>query len=106
VTIPGFSCAERPQSAQDVAAAALIRSPISQVELLALGGAIARVDADATALSFRQARWLINIPAADAYGRTLERLRHVKAIYDPDNLFRLNQNIQPAPASTAKTAVA
>lgn len=35
--------------------------------------------------------------AAGAYGRTLERLRLVKAIYDPDNLFRLNQNIQPAP---------
>jgi FAD/FMN-containing dehydrogenase len=120
--------------------AALIQSPISQVELLALGGAIARVDADATAFPFRQARWLINIPAtwrdasddereiawarathaavkpylsegtyvnfmgddeddpaAGAYGRTLERLRQVKAIYDPDNLFRLNQNIQPAP---------
>jgi hypothetical protein len=36
-------------------------------------------------------------PAAGAYGRTLERLRQVKAIYDPDNFFRLNQNIQPAP---------
>jgi FAD/FMN-containing dehydrogenase len=121
--------------------AALIQSPISQVELLALGGAIARVEADATAFPFRQARWLINIPAtwrdagddereiawarathaavkpylsegtyvnfmgddeddaaAGAYGRTLERLRKVKAIYDPDNLFRLNQNIAPAPA--------
>jgi hypothetical protein len=31
-----------------------------------------------------------------AYGRNLERLRKVKAIYDPDNLFRLNNNIQPA----------
>jgi SAM-dependent methyltransferase len=35
-------------------------SPISQVELLALGGAIARVAPDATAFPFRQARWLIN----------------------------------------------
>ncbi len=43
--------------------AASVRSPISQVELLALGGAIARVDSDATAFPFRHARWLINIPA-------------------------------------------
>ncbi len=43
--------------------AAEIRSPISQIELLALGGAIARVDPAATAFPFRQARWLINIPA-------------------------------------------
>jgi hypothetical protein len=43
--------------------AASIQSPISQVELLALGGAIARVDSHATAFPFRQARWLINIPA-------------------------------------------
>ena len=122
--------------------AASVRSPISQVELLALGGAIARVDSDATAFPFRHARWLINIPAtwrdaaddegeiawaratyaaikpylsegnyvnfmgddeddtaAGAYGRTIERLRQVKSVYDPDNVFRLNQNIEPAPAA-------
>jgi FAD/FMN-containing dehydrogenase len=119
--------------------AALLESPISQVELLALGGAISQVSPEATAFPFRNARWLINIPAtwrdatddereigwaratyaairpylsegsyvnfmgddeddtaAAAYGRTIERLQQVKAIYDPENTFRLNQNIKPS----------
>ena len=32
---------------------------------------------------------------AEAYGGNLERLREIKARYDPANLFRVNHNIQP-----------
>ena len=30
-----------------------------------------------------------------SYGANHERLAHIKAIYDPENRFRLNQNIRP-----------
>ena len=31
-----------------------------------------------------------------AFGRNLSRLEEVKATYDPDNFFRVNNNIKPA----------
>ncbi len=112
-------------------------SPLSQIEVLALGGAIGRVPADATAFPNRHAGWLINIPAmwehvedtereiawarrtyaalephlsdgkyinfmgADesgestgAFAATWERLRSVKRVYDPENVFRLNRTFR------------
>jgi FAD/FMN-containing dehydrogenase len=112
---------------------------IAACEIRALGGAMARVPADATAFAHRQSRIMLNVAAiydpstsrrsehvawvaglsaalddgdpgayagflADegekrvraAYpGATWERLTAVKETYDPQNLFRLNQNIPP-----------
>jgi FAD/FMN-containing dehydrogenase len=110
-------------------------------QLRVLGGAVARVPADATAYAHRDSRIMANVaalyqqpderPAHEAWvhglagellqdddgayvgfladegeprvraaypGPTWDRLRQVKRRYDPDNLFRLNQNIPPAGA--------
>jgi FAD/FMN-containing dehydrogenase len=110
-------------------------------QLRVLGGAVARVPADATAYAHRASRIMVNVAAfydgeADrevrtawvdetraalhqgddgvyvnflqdegperiraAYPRpTWDRLAAVKATYDPQNLFRRNQNVPPAQA--------
>jgi FAD/FMN-containing dehydrogenase len=126
-----------------IAAKALERpKPLTLLNLMSMGGAIARVDPEATAFSERSAPYMLSIdgvwddetddaqviewvrstweairefgngasylnftgladePASTdvdgALGRNLKRLQQVKAKYDPDNLFRLNNNIQPA----------
>ena len=109
-------------------------------QLRVLGGAMARVPADATAFAHRSSPILASAVAiygrpeerfvhedwvaglatelmrdgAGAYvgfigdegeervraaypGRTWDRLAAIKGRYDPDNLFRLNQNVPPAP---------
>jgi FAD/FMN-containing dehydrogenase len=108
-------------------------------QIRALGGAMARVPADATAFAHRRSRLMVTVAAVyeqvketpqhqawvddlagilrqddhgayvnflgeegeagirEAYpGATWDRLRSIKRRYDPDNLFRLNQNISPA----------
>jgi FAD/FMN-containing dehydrogenase len=115
---------------------------MAATQIRVLGGALARVPADATAYAHRDSRIMVNVAAmyqdpeerpkhaawvsgladelrqedegayvgflADegeeriraAYpGPTWDRLREVKREYDPDNVFRLNQNIPPAGGS-------
>jgi FAD/FMN-containing dehydrogenase len=123
-----------------------MRSPMSQLLIFQLGGALADRDDRATAFGNRDAdaffasagcwppgtpdgdsdrAWVrraweairpystggnyVNAQTADdddvrlraAYRESFERLRKVKALYDPENLFRVNRNIPPA--STPRT---
>ncbi len=113
---------------------------LAVTQIRVLGGAVARVSAEATAYAHRARRIMVNVaalyerpeekaaheawvtafagslrqgaPAAyvnflgdegearlrEAYpGSTWDRLVAIKRRYDPTNLFRLNQNIPPAP---------
>ncbi|MCK6538865.1 MAG: FAD-binding oxidoreductase [Anaerolineales bacterium] len=113
-------------------------SSMAVTQLRVLGGAMARIPADATAFAHRQSKIMANLAALyekpeekevheewvaeffsslqqsdkgmyvnfvgdeseasvrAAYpGATWDKLRQVKTKYDPDNLFRLNQNIPP-----------
>jgi FAD/FMN-containing dehydrogenase len=119
-------------------------APMRVAQLRVLGGAMARIPADATAFAHRTSRIMVNVASfyegsvdyerraawvddfvallhqgddgayvnflADegeervraAYpGATWDRLAAVKARYDPDNLFRLNQNIPPRSDGTS-----
>jgi FAD/FMN-containing dehydrogenase len=114
-------------------------------QLRVLGGAVARVPAEATAYAHRGRRIMVNVAALysepseasqhetwvtdfssalrqgegnvyvnflghegpervrAAYpGAHWQRLSEIKAKYDPDNLFRLNQNIPPANGSSTR----
>jgi FAD/FMN-containing dehydrogenase len=115
-------------------------SPRAMTQIRVLGGAMARVPADATAFAHRDARVMVTLitgmedpaeapvheawtqayyeeiapRATGAYSNflasegdsrireaypaaTYERLAEVKRAFDPTNLFKLNQNIVPAP---------
>ena len=114
-------------------------APMAVTQLRALGGAMARVPADATAFAHRDKRIMANVAAmytsadelpereewvaglaselshsdGSAYvgflgdegeervraaypGPTWDRLAEIKRRYDPENLFKLNQNVPPA----------
>jgi hypothetical protein len=74
---------------------ARVPSPMSHIITARMGGAAERVPAGATAYVNA-----LNDEGADrvaaAYGEvTFARMRRVKRRWDPDNVFRLNQNIPP-----------
>jgi FAD/FMN-containing dehydrogenase len=118
--------------------AADLPTDLSEIFFGQLGGAMTRVDRDATAFPHRDTRYAMNVhtrwedPGMDeecvawarefheamaahatggvyvnfvseregqesaAYGENYARLAALKAAYDPDNLFHVNQNVEPA----------
>jgi FAD/FMN-containing dehydrogenase len=112
-------------------------SPMSEIFIAQLGGAINRVAPDATAYPHRNANFVMNVHTrwedasmdkqcidwakklsdkttpfstggvyvnfisegeervAGAFGSNYDKLAQVKRKYDPDNFFRVNQNIKP-----------
>jgi FAD/FMN-containing dehydrogenase len=118
----------------------------AMINVWPLGGAVSRVDPNATAWNHRDAGWMLSLDTtwtdpADSerciawtreawtrmqqhgqvgvylnfaglrgekedlvragYGSHYERLVELKTTYDPDNLFRMNQNIPPVEAAAA-----
>ena len=71
-------------------------SPMSGMLLEHFHGAVSRVPVEATAFPHRSPGFNLLDRVASAYGVNHERLRQVKRQFDPDNLFRINQNILPA----------
>jgi hypothetical protein len=79
----------------------------STMHLYPIDGACHRVASDATAFAFRDARFACVIAGnfmgtddsgrvRDNYGANFDRLVEVKRRYDPENVFRTNQNVDPA----------
>ena len=106
-------------------------SSVSNVEIRHWGGAMANAPADAGPVGHRSVPFSVIVdghepglpealrpyaiggsflnfladPARTPTAYTVEnfrRLRQVKAAYDPDNLFRVNHNIPPAPTVGAR----
>lgn len=126
------------ESAKHLEFGSKIPTPLSQMHMYPLGGAVGRVANDATPWAYRDAKYAGVIVGVDpdpanagkitqwckdysealhpysaggaylnfimnegqerikaSYKHNYDRLRMIKRKYDPDNFFRVNQNIQP-----------
>jgi FAD/FMN-containing dehydrogenase len=75
------------EAADDEANVAWVREVLGELDALGTGSGYSNFSGpeDASASSGR-----------DAFGRNVDRLAELKARYDPTNLFRKNNNIEPA----------